>query len=203
MENTIGIFSVSGLVVILVILSGCSNEGIPRHPITPLREQFVSGEFLNFEGGVLFPDVALGLNILWEASFRNGKAYKENLGFFISGGLLILPNADNTYRSARLNALPNLVKANKLFVAYKGTFHEVLGIIHSHPDIHSVRMPSPRNDYQFSYLGIHNYVMGHNDLFDAYIEPSGNETYTRLGPRESFELIRVSTSDLGTAVAGL
>jgi len=196
MKVTTKIFGITGLVVLSSTFTRCSMEALPQVTRHPMHDRFVSAEFFSFEEGVLFSDIEAGLSILWEASFRNGEGYKENLGFFISGGLLILPNTDNTYKSARLNALPNLVKDNKLFVKYKGSFIEVLGIIHTHPDIHSLRMPSPRNDYQFCYLGIHSYVMSHFDLFDAYIDAFGGETYKRLGPRDSFGLINIPAGKL-------
>lgn len=126
---------------------------------TSHEERFPSASFNHFEGGVLFTDVELGLEVLWQASFKDGNAYKENLGFFVHGGLLILPNKYNTCGTARLSALPTKTDGGKLYVRFAGNDIKVFGMIHTHPDVHTRREPTPRNDYQYCYLGIHNYVM--------------------------------------------
>jgi hypothetical protein len=174
----------------LLLLLNCSPKEFRPRSIQPLvKDKFLSLTFNHFEGGVLFGDVELGMDVLWKASFKDGRTYKENLGFFVSEGLLILPNKNNTAESAQLDALPNYVAGKKLFVLFGDTYLEVLGIIHSHPDVYSLRMPTPRNDYPFSYLGIHNYVMGFLDLLDAYKDPAGNEVFDVLGPRNSYSRI--------------
>jgi len=172
---------------IFLILFNCSPKEFRSGSIQSLdRDKFLSLTFNHFEGGVLFGDVELGLDVLWKASFKDGRTYKENLGYFVSEGLLILPNKNNTAERAQLNALPNRVVDNKLYVLFDDRYLEVLGIIHSHPDVFSLRMPTPRNDYPFSYLGIHNYVMGFLDLLDAYKDHGGNEVFDVLGPRNSY-----------------
>ena len=153
------------------------------------EDRFPSASYNHFEGGVLFTDVEAGLEILWKASFKDGNAYKENLGFFVNDGLLILPNKNNTYKSSKLGALPTLTDSGKFYVKFAGTFIEVLGIIHTHPDVYSRPEPSPQNDYQYSNLGIHNYVMDHINLFDAYKNVKGYEVYKRLGPRHAYDKI--------------
>src|SRR5687767_11204204 len=75
------------------------------------EDEFLSLSYNHFEGGVFFSDVEFGLNVLWKASFKKNNAYKENLGFFVPGGLLILPNMENTYNRAKLSALPMQLKA--------------------------------------------------------------------------------------------
>lgn len=176
--------------IVLMILLNCSPKEFRSASIQPFAsDKFLSLTFNHFEGGVLFGDVELGMDVLWEASFKDGRTYKENVGYFVSEGLLILPNKNNTAESAQLDALPNHVVGKKLYVLFGDTYLEVLGIIHSHPDVHSLRMPTPRNDYPFSYLGIHNYVMGFLDLLDAYKDPGGNEVFDVLGPRKSYARI--------------
>ena len=147
---------------------------------------FPSLTYNHFEGGVFFSNVEFGLDVLWKASFKKNNVYKENLGLFVPGGLLILPNMDNTYNRAKISALPIQLKEGYPFVWYKNTLLKVLGIIHTHPDIYSEPRPAPKNDYQYCYLGIHNYIMDHNNLFDAYKDSSGRECYRRLGPRYDY-----------------
>ncbi len=141
--------------------------------------QSTSDYYRHFAGGVLFDSVRYGLDVLWMASFKGLRPYKETLGFFITDGLLIVPNQANTRRSAKLAALPLKVTANRLFVLFGGRYHEVFGIIHTHPDCFSLPGPAPRNDFQFCYLGIHNYVMNHKAVFDAYHDVNGRETFRR------------------------
>ncbi len=150
------------------------------------EDEFLSLSYNHFERGVFFSDVELGLNVLWKASFKKNNAYKENLGFFVPGGFLILPNMENTYNSAKLNALPIQLKEGYPFVLYKSTLLKVLGIIHTHPDLYAEPRPAPINDYQYCYLGIHNYIMDHNNLFDAYKDLRGRECYKRLGARSDY-----------------
>ena len=174
-----------------------------RHLAIPIRaenrikqqNEFLSLYYNHFEGGVFFSDVEFGLNVLWKASFKNNNPYKENLGFFVPGGFLILPNTQNTYNRGKLGALPTQVKAGNLFVWYDSTFLKVLGIIHTHPDIYSVPIPAPKNDYQYCNLGIHNYIMDHINLLDAYKDSRGRECYQRLGPRTDYHRIPFVYSD--------
>jgi hypothetical protein len=86
---------------------------------------------------------------------------------------LILPNKNNTFKSSKLGALPTLTDSGKFYVKFGRAFIEVLGIIHTHPDVHSRPQPVPKNDYQYCNLGIHNYVMDHVNLFDAIRTPEG------------------------------
>ena len=174
------------LLTMVVCLFGCSERELVRRPVV-LPQGFISGDYNHFEGGVLFADVALGLDVLWEASFQNGKAYKENLGFLVPDGLLISPNKDNSFNHARLNVFGLKVIDDKLYIIVGDEELQVLGIIHTHPSAISLRMPTPRNDYQYGFMGIHNYVMGHHDLFDAYKDRNGNEVYKRLGPRSAYD----------------
>jgi hypothetical protein len=153
------------------------------------KDRFPSATFNHFEDGVLFTDAEAGLNILWDASFKDGGTYKENMGYFINGGLLILPNKDNTDLTARPIVLPVKAEDGKLFVKFRNNYTQVFGIIHTHPEFHSTPGPTPRNDYQFSYLGIHNYVMNHLNLYDAYKDANGYEVYKRLGPRNAYHRI--------------
>ena len=82
-----------------------------------------------------------------------------------------------------------MLDSGKFYVKFEGTFIEVLGIIHTHPDVYSRPEPSPKNDYQYCNLGIHNYVMDHINLFDAYKNTNGHEVYKRLGPRHAYDKI--------------
>ena len=170
--------------ILAFVLTGCSVEIQSPHFYS--QKESLSLTYDHFKKGVLFADVEYGLEVLWNASFIERQAYKENLGVFVPEGLLILPNSENTARSSKLSALPHVIRNNRLYVMHDGTYHEVLGIIHSHPDINSLPMPTPRNDYQFCYLGIHNYVMDYANLFDAYRDVQGEETFVRLGNRNAY-----------------
>jgi hypothetical protein len=172
------------------VLLSCSKNDFPEagKAVKNVVES-VSASYNHFEGGVLFSDVEQGLDILWDASFDGRRIYKENLGMFINGGLLIMPNRDNTRTSAVISSLPTIVKDNKLFVLYNGEYVAVEGIIHTHPDTYSVREPAPRSDYQYCSLGLHSYIMGSYDLIDAMKTRKGDERFTRLGPRKSYNKI--------------
>lgn len=142
----------------------------------------------------MIPNVEYGLDILWRSSFKNNKPFKENLAFFVPGGLLILPNHNNTCYSARLSALPVTVLNKKLFVRFQDEWLEVFATIHTHPDTYILPMPTPGKDYQFCYLGIHNYVMDHRNLYDAYKDSFGNECYRRLGNRTAYAMLPLTLS---------
>jgi len=174
----------------IFMLCACSKSNVPSaRSIDYKAMEFTSAAYNHFEGGILFADVQEGLDILWRASFKGKNAYKENLAFFVEGGLLITPNKDNTGKSASLGALQKKVENGKLYVNFGGMFTEVLGIIHTHPCYHSLPEPSPKSDYQYCYLGIHNYVMDHRNLFDAYKDSKGGEVYRRLGARNAYDQI--------------
>jgi hypothetical protein len=174
----------------VVALFSCSMSEFAASPKSSKGAvQSVSASYNHFEGGVLFSDVERGLDVLWEASFDGKRIFRENLGMFINGGLLILPNRKNTRSSAVISSLPTIVKDNKLFVLYNGEYTAVFGIIHTHPDSYHVREPAPRYDYQYCSLGLHSYVMGCYDLLDAMKAPDGEERFARLGPRKSYDKI--------------
>ncbi len=178
------------LIIVLFTQLACSKKDILSTDVKRQQEdRFPSASFNHFEGGVLFTDVEAGLEILWKASFKERNTYKENLGYFVKDGLLILPNKNNTYKSSKLGALETMLDSGKFYVKFGGTFIEVLGIIHTHPDVYCRPEPSPQNDYQYCNLGIHNYVMDHINLFDAYKNTRGHEVYKRLGPRHAYDKI--------------
>lgn len=174
----------------LILQMSCSKNEFQTSVWQPsYTDKFPSLTYNHFKEGVLFSNVEFGLGLLWAASFKNGRPYKENLGYFVPGGLLILPNKDNTVKSSRLTTLPSQIKDNKLVVLFEGNYLPVLGIIHTHPDLYCLRMPAPKNDFQFGYLGIHNYILGYLDLFDAYKDSMGNEIFTVLGPGNAYQKI--------------
>lgn len=145
-----------------------------------MHKEYHSSDFENFANGVLFNDIEFGLNVLWSASFINGRVYKENLGFIVPNGLLIIPNKYNTQYSSKMNSLPLIIQEGKLLVEFQYTFVEVLGIIHTHPNEWGVQSPTPTSDYQYSYLGIHNYILSERYLFDAYKDNKGRETFDQI-----------------------
>jgi hypothetical protein len=174
------------IIIMTLLFYDCTN--VP-HLVKQKPELLISTTYQHFEGGVLFPNVDMGLEILWKASFNNKKPYKENLALFVEGGLLILPNKNNTLNSASFAGFRFIVQENKLFVEHRDELLEVFGIIHTHIDPYCLPTPAPKNDYQFGYLGIHNYVMSVRDLYDAFKDAAGNEDYERLGARDSYTRI--------------
>jgi hypothetical protein len=141
--------------------------------------------YKHFEDGVLFENVEQGLDMLWGASFKKGRPYKENLGFFTPAGLLILPNEKNEINTSKLCALPLNFKDREMRVLYQGIYLHVLGIIHTHPSFDYNQTPTPNSDFQFGFLGIHNYVMCKNWLFDAY-DPINFAEFKTLGRRDDY-----------------
>lgn len=189
MKNTSNIESALCLVLFLtMVLTSCAERECTRGP-KEKRKQFVSASYNHFEQGQLFTDVVLGLNVLWDASFRYGNPYKENVGFFVADGLIINPNTENRSDHGKLTALPLNIVDGQLFITLRGIRYHVLAIVHTHPEPFSLPMPTPRNDYQFGYLGIHNYIMDQYNLFDAYKNEQGEEVYNRLGRRTAYNMI--------------
>ena len=173
------------LLLTVAILSACSEEIF--HSATHECDKLVSARYDHFNEGVMFHSLEDGLDVLWKASFHGQVPYKENAGFLVAEGLIILPNRNNTLQSASISALPIKVLDNKLYVQYKGNLLEVYGIIHTHIDPHSAATPAPRNDYQYGYLGLHNYVLSFTAIYDAYKNCAGEELFTNLGARKDYK----------------
>src|SRR5215213_3180057 len=114
-------------------LIGCSLSEYSRSPGIKANP-FVSATYNHFEGGVLFKDVAVGVDVLWQASFRNGHTYKENVGFFVPEGLVIAPNKENKFDEGKLTAFPLQIINGSLFIRVGDRPFQVLAIIHTHPD---------------------------------------------------------------------
>ena len=191
MKSPINQFATCTIYIVAAVssLTGCSINRSFVQSAQSSQTSSLSTAYKHFDGGALFTDIDEGLRVLWAASFINGRPYKENLGYFIHGGILISPNFENTNRSACMTALSKQVRDGKLFVSFQGIEMEVLAIIHTHPDRQIMRTPTPGKDYQFGYMGIHNYVMSQEDLFDAYKDTSGFEVFDRLGWREQIDKI--------------
>jgi hypothetical protein len=155
--------------------------------ITKKEAQFLSGAYNHFKEGLIVHDIDEGVDLLWRASFKNGTVYKENLGFLIHEGLLIAPNEMNTRSTSRLGIYNQIIEDGKLFVLYKGHQYQVLAILHTHPGGNAI--PSPRYDFQYSYLGIHNFVISQNHIYDAFKDKRGNEVFRSIGDRTSTQMI--------------
>jgi hypothetical protein len=168
-----------------------SNARSNRHrqPATGNRQRFFPSEAYNhFEGGKLFTDVQEGLDVMWKASFRYGKPYKENLGFILPHGILVAPNKDNTRSTAAISVYPKWVEYGKLLLLYNGNIYEVLAIVHTHPQP-VLQEPTPLYDFQYCFMGIHNFVISRQHIFDAWKDKDGNETFRILGKRTEYERI--------------
>jgi hypothetical protein len=155
--------------------------------ITKKKEQFLSSYYNHFKDGLIVKDIAEGVELLWRASFKNGYVYKENLGLLLHEGLLIAPNELNTRNRTRLSIYNKSIKDGKLFVLYNGHQHQVLAILHTHPE--GTPIPSPRHDFQYAYIGIHNFVISQGDIYDAFKDKKGNEVFRRIGDRSATEMI--------------
>ena len=170
--------------MMIVFNSACSERNLIHARKDEINPLIISVRKLynDFEGGVLFHDMNQGLDVLWQAS--RSTPVKEHLAFFIDHGILICPNAGNTANSASFS-LSLKVEENKLFVMFEGEYQRVIGIIHTHID--GLPTPAPRNDFQYARIGIHNYVMSHHDLYDAYKDTRAREVTKRLGPRWAYD----------------
>ncbi len=182
MANSIRLFPANLLTVtiLLIAMTGYSQKTHVLAGRKLKNHLFLSEYYNHFEGGVLFTDIESGLTVLWGASFKNGRPYKENLGLLVSGGLLILPNHHNTIHSSRFDAA-TFVENNKLYVSFNGLVLQVMGIAHTHPDGLARSEPTPGKDFQYAYLGIHNYIINKKHLYDAFYNARGNEVFDRFG----------------------
>jgi hypothetical protein len=187
--NPFKAFPYQHILIAMIIFSCASACKTHKAHMTAELNKSVSAQFNHFENGQLFTDVEKGLDILWEASFINNRAYKENVGLLVSSGLIILPNRNNKVDRGSLGMLPLQVREEKLWVYYNYSWFEVKGIVHTHPDPYCLSRPAPGNDYQFARLGVHNFIIDHSNLFDAFHDLNGDETFVRLGPRNAYRKI--------------
>ena len=189
MKHSINFLRLPILPAFIILAASCAQKSLVPADTGKNESISLSEKYNHFKGGVLFSDVDFGLHVLWESSFSKGRVYKENLGFFVAEGLLILPNENNTRNSSSITTLSTFLFEKKLFVEFRGSYLEVLGIVHSHPDPCGVQAPTPVSDFQYAYLGIHNYIIGRSDIFDAYKNGKGVEVVEWLGNRNSYSVI--------------
>jgi hypothetical protein len=170
-------------------MTNCADKlvDIDAADTTKTEEQFLSSSYNHFKDGLVVNDIDEGVDLLWRASFRNGRVYKENLGLLIHQGLLIAPNEMNTRNRARLSIYRKTIEDGKLFVLYKEQQHQVFAILHTHPE--GPPVPSPRHDFQYASMGIHNFVISRNHIYDAFKDKKGNEVFRRIGDRSSTDMI--------------
>jgi len=185
------LFRLSGATILTIVIlsigiSACSKKSITTGGRHLNKQTFWSEYYNHFEEGVLFTDIEQGLSVLWKASFKNGQVYKENLGLIVPGGLFVLPNNNNTSHSSQFNATL-FIEENKLYVQGRNVTLLVLGIVHTHPDGLGFIEPTSKKDYQFAYLGIHNYIISNNMVFDAYHNERGNETFDRIRKTRKYQ----------------
>jgi hypothetical protein len=176
------------LIVMILGAGGCADKLIDVDATSARQhDEFVSAAYDHFKDGLILTDINEGLDLLWRASFRNGRVYKENLALILPEGVLITPNNANTRNRARLSTYQKIIDGEKLFVIYQGRRYEVLAIIHTHPD--GLPIPAPRFDFQYAFLGIHNFVISRNHIYDAFKDKKGNEIFRRIGDRTSTDMI--------------
>lgn len=97
---------------------------------------------------------------------------------------MIAPNKDNKGDSG--HPLPTTLKDGKEFVLWNQKYVEILGLIHTHPDMNGIQENSPGVDFQLGFAGIHNYVMANFALFDGYLV-DGKEKVDELGRRNAYD----------------
>jgi hypothetical protein len=169
--------------------TNCADHVYENSHTAKAKDDFVSATYNHFEGGLIVSDIDEGIDLLWRASFKNGRPYKENLGFLIPEGLLITPNASNSPNNARLSVYRKVIEDEKLWVNYNGHFYQVLAILHTHPHPADLQTPSPRHDFQYGFMGIHNFIISRNHIYDAYKDKKGNEVFRTIGNRHAGSII--------------
>jgi hypothetical protein len=70
---------------------------------------------------------------------------------------------------------------------------EVLAFVHTHPNSVAVNEPTSKKDYQFAYLGIHNYIISHHYFYDAFYDTYGNEVFDRHNVNHNLPAIMQNT----------
>lgn len=71
---------------------------------------------------------------MWDNSFRDGQAWKENFGWLTTKGVLVLPITKNSkVDESDYKALPTKVVNGKSFVLYNGDWLGIKAMIHTHP----------------------------------------------------------------------
>src|SRR5882724_732557 len=107
------------------------------------RAPRIEGGPTTFRGGVLYgiEDIGQGFKDMWKASvYENGGLQRENIALFISQGLLVLPNEGNDRYGVlgSLRFLGSLISQDHTKVTFAGEEFEILGMVHTHPDLFSV-----------------------------------------------------------------
>jgi|GEM_PF-4817881 len=161
-------FSLFSLIVNIESFSQPSkaDEQVPKNEGSPIT----------FRGGVLYEigDICRGLKDLWKASvYENGGLQRENLALFTSQGLLVLPNEGNDRYGVlgSLRFLGNIISKDHTKVTFAGEEFEILGMIHTHPDLFSTSEHAPYDQKQFEWKWttgeIGNYVIATNGIYQA------------------------------------
>jgi hypothetical protein len=177
--------------VLIALFAGCSERLLDVDTEKAQQKHklhFVSARYNHFADGLIIPDINEGADLLWRASFKNGIVYKENLAFLIAEGLLITPNESYSSASANLSVYATIIENGKLMVLYKQRAYAVLGIVHTHPG-YGPPKPTPRYDFQFGYMGVHNFIISRNDIYDAIKDKAGKEMFRRIGARGESHMI--------------
>jgi hypothetical protein len=167
--------------------TNCADHLYENGHTAKAKDDFVSATYNHFEGGLIVTDIDEGIDLLWRASFKNGWPYKENLGFLIPEGLLIAPNVANSPTHAKLSVYSAILEHGKLMLNYNGRYYQVLAILHTHPS--GISTPTPRKDFQFGFMGIHNFIISRHRIYDAFKNKKGREVFKCIGNRDSGKMI--------------
>jgi RHS repeat-associated protein len=146
-----------------------------------------------FEGGVMYSDVAQGLQDMWSASGVFKGEYRENLAVFTSQGLLVLPNTNNS----RNNSKQSLAFFSLRFVDNKPQINwggkdnwlPVLGVVHTHPDPsgyqkHAEYWESPGDWLWTKGAGLSHFVISTTGIYEGTYDGS-DYISTFVGPRNA------------------
>jgi RHS repeat-associated protein len=85
--------------------------------------------------GKLFRDQTKAYNYMWENSFEDGKAIRENGAYFTDEGVLVLPNVNNKVNETDMEVLTLKKEKNGAFthVLFDGKWISIKGWAHTHP----------------------------------------------------------------------
>jgi RHS repeat-associated protein len=107
-------------------------------------------DMLAQQGAFLVTDPAKAYEYMWNNSFRDGKAWRENLGFLVEGGVIVLPTEGPRYQQlvkmkdsfygtnnsqmSRSDYIPYTYRNGTRYVYLDGKEYKVLAGVHTHPE---------------------------------------------------------------------
>jgi hypothetical protein len=87
------------------------------------------------QGGKLYSNETDAYNFMWNNSFRDGKAWKENFAWITKKGVLVLPITENSKNDeSDFSVYQTKTTNGKFYVNYNNSWLQVLAAIHTHPN---------------------------------------------------------------------